>query len=74
MGPFFLSFSELKDESSFIEAIKSKVIMYLFEDAARHKRGAVFKNARARYSELCDIVSADIEELIGELFLESTDA
>ena len=73
MGPFFLSASELKDEESFVDAIKSKVIMYLFEDAARHKRGAVFKNARARYSELCDFMGADIDELIGELFLDSTE-
>lgn len=74
MGPFFLSASELKDEESFIEAIKSKVIMYLFEDAARHKRGAVFKNARARYSELCGFMGADIDELIDELFLEPTES
>ena len=64
----------MKDEESFIEAIKSKVIMYLFEDAARHKRGAVFKNARARYSELCGFMGADIDELIDELFLEPTES
>ena len=27
--------------------------MYLYEDAAKHKRGAVFKYSKLRYSQLC---------------------
>lgn len=54
MGPFFLSRKELKDEDSFKSAFKSKVLMYLYEDAAKHKRSHVFKkDGLRRYSDLC---------------------
>ena len=56
MGPFFLSASELKDEESFIEAIKSKVLMYLFEDAVKTKRTYLFDSNVVtvnRYSDIC---------------------
>ena len=53
MGAFFVSQNELKDESSFVSSFKSKVIMYLYEDAAKHKRTALFKDSQKRYFELC---------------------
>ncbi len=53
MGAFFVSLKELQDDASFVSAFKSKVIMYLYEDAARHKRMAVFREPQKRYSELC---------------------
>ena len=42
LGPFFLNSKELSDREYFISAVKSKVLMYLFEDAAKHKRSVVF--------------------------------
>lgn len=56
MGPFFLKKSELLDEDSFVAAVKNKVLMYLFEDAARHKRTAIFnaKREEMRYSTICE--------------------
>lgn len=58
MGPFFLSQKLLRDTTpersdKFIEIFKSKVIMYLFEDAARQKRSKLF-NGENRYSEICE--------------------
>ena len=53
MGPFFLSGDELSEQSEFLAAICNKVLMYLYEDAAKHKRGAVFKYSKLRYSQLC---------------------
>lgn len=57
MGPFFISLNTLNaGAKSFIEAFKSKVLMYLFEDAARHKRAEIFTpNSKGEllYSELC---------------------
>ena len=53
MGAFFVSQKELQDAVSFIASFKSKVIMYLYEDAAKHKRMAVFREPQKRYSELC---------------------
>ena len=38
MGPFFVSKSILENEDAFRETFKSKIIMYLFEDAAKQRR------------------------------------
>ena len=54
MGPFFLRPSVLDDDAAFAEAFKSKVLLYLFEDAAKMRRGKVFSDkAGATYSEIC---------------------
>lgn len=72
MGPFFLSQKVLKsdengyviDEEAFRTAFKSKVIMYLFEDAARQYRYKLFKsNVGKTYSSICkafDEIGMDI--------------
>ena len=59
MGPFFLKKSELQDPTSFKNAIQNKVLMYLFEDAAKHKRKNLFKepDKGMRYSAICKIFS-----------------
>lgn len=66
MGPFFLSGKALwtvseeddsiADAGRFKEAFKSKVIMYLYEDAARQYRHRLFSGCEeaARYSAVCD--------------------
>lgn len=41
LGPYFLSAADLQD-ARFEEALKSKVVMYLFEDAAKYCRSAIF--------------------------------
>ncbi|WP_069097458.1 hypothetical protein [Mesomycoplasma ovipneumoniae] len=60
LGPYFLSkdiiIPEQGDEinrEKFISAFKNKVIMYLFEDAAKQKRSELFKGDSARYSQIC---------------------
>lgn len=62
MGPFFMSPNELNcSAADFLAAFKNKVIMYLFEDAAKHKRDQVFR-AKAqgkRYSEVCALCGKD---------------
>ncbi|MBQ2380065.1 MAG: AAA family ATPase, partial [Akkermansia sp.] len=73
MGPFFLSGEELEHEADFIEAICNKVLMYLYEDAAKHKRSSLFKDANKRYSELCSLFKSkygeDIADAIEEILL-----
>ncbi|WP_317381744.1 AAA family ATPase [Megasphaera stantonii] len=63
LGPFFLSKKVIKadkmghiiDEEAFRKAFKSKVIMYLFEDAARQYRSRLFKSDICKmYSSICD--------------------
>lgn len=58
MGPFFLSKSLLETANSnekFIELFESKVLMYLFEDAAKMKVQSLFnlENKKYIYSEIC---------------------
>lgn len=62
LGPFFLSQKAIKadesgciiDEDAFRKAFKSKVIMYLFEDAARQYRSKLFKTDICKmYSSIC---------------------
>ncbi|AFI62268.1 LlaI.2 [Bifidobacterium animalis subsp. animalis IM386] len=44
LGRYFLNKTDLKDRRAFTEAFGSKVVMYLFEDAARYCRDAIFKD------------------------------
>ena len=53
IGPYFINEKTLKNNDAFIEAFKSKVIMYLFEDAAKQRRGKVFYQEGVKYSDLC---------------------
>ena len=61
MGPYFLSTKVIPlegeiDEKKFIDAFKSKVIMYLFEDAAKQKKHSLFNGCSdtTRYSSIRD--------------------
>lgn len=70
LGPFFLSEEKLKSveckndngkdtldvkiAEEFINAFKSKVLMYLFDDAAAGNINEIFKNNPKRYSTICD--------------------
>ena len=61
MGPFF-AFNEFMNEKipeeTFKDIFKNKIIMYLFEDAARAKRNNLFSGAKIKdyvtYSEICE--------------------
>lgn len=63
MGPFFLSSDIVGkeattiDQDRFLEAFKSKVLMYLFEDAAKQKRKELFNKELFKdvlqYSKIC---------------------
>ncbi len=54
MGPFFLIEEAFKDNNSFNEAFKNKVLMYLFDDVVKQKRRSFFKCENSnRYSSIC---------------------
>lgn len=53
LGPFFLKKGALEDDAAFDEAFKSKVLLYLYEDAAKMKRPKVFRHPDFTYSEIC---------------------
>ena len=64
LGTFFISLKDLGEGNDinsdvFKEVFKSKVLMYLFEDAARQRRDELFEGSKTenktiRYSDLCD--------------------
>ena len=58
MGPFFVSKTVMADPDSFVEVFKSKVIMYLFEDAAKQRRNILFdgcdEDTKTKYSSICE--------------------
>lgn len=68
LGPFFLSPTMLTDDA-FEDAFKSKVLLYLYEDAGRNKHRDLFWDERATYSEVC----AKFGEVGEEIFVGGLD-
>lgn len=56
LGPFFID-PDLADDDNFVEMFKSKVLLYLVEDAAKTKKEKVFGNGSISYS----VVSGDFD-------------
>ncbi len=82
MGPFFISKNVLKtvsetddtlvDPARFIEVFKSKVIMYLYEDAAKQYKHKLFSGCEdtTKYSAVCDSFDEIGIQIFGEDFVE----
>lgn len=55
LGPFFISPSRLRDTARFTQTFMDKVLLYLFEDAAKTKKSKVFSiEGNPTYSDICD--------------------
>lgn len=65
LGPYFISKSIVVpkdggteiDSKKFCDAFKNKVLMYLFDDAAKQKRASLFEGSakgQTRYSKICE--------------------
>lgn len=68
LGPFFLKLETVNGSNEqFLDAFKSKVLMYLFEDAARHCRSNIFNSAISplSYSNICNALDT---EGLGKVF------
>ena len=55
LGPYFVTKNYLENNEEFIKVFKNKIIMYLFDDAAKHKRSMIFSGCDTNniYSEIC---------------------
>ena len=82
LGPYFLSqrifdYGEdgrIRDPERFKDAFKSKVIMYLFEDAAKSVRQKLFNGCpNSRYSAICKAFDEIGIEIFGSDFVERYD-
>lgn len=86
LGPYFISsevmviskethsFDESKfDNDQFIDAFKNKVIMYLFEDAAKQRRTEIFKGCDevTRFSAVCEAFDRKGVEIFGREIADS---
>lgn len=81
MGPFFLSKKviasdengEIIDKEKFIKAFKSKVIMYLYEDAVKQGKHRFFDGCpdTGKYSSVCDAFKTMGLAIFGSTFKES---
>lgn len=69
LGPFFIAPETLKDLEAFVDAFKDKVLLYLYEDAAKMKRSLLFKGCKDRttitYSYICGEFDSRGEEIFG---------
>ena len=58
LGPFFLKKTDFDSYDKFKAVFSSKVLMYLFEDAARHRHSELFKGCGDKdcniFSRICD--------------------
>ena len=54
LGPFFIKPRILANDDTFRRVFKNKVLLYLYEDAAKTKHDRVFADGLKTYSELCD--------------------
>lgn len=77
LGPYFLSkdsiaihedSSYIKDNKQFIDAFKNKVIMYLYEDAAKQYKQKLFEGCDdcSKYSLVCEAFEEIGEAIFGE--------
>lgn len=86
LGPYFISsevmaidketqtFDETQfDNEQFIDAFKNKVIMYLFEDAAKQRRTEIFKGCDevTRFSAVCEAFDNKGVEIFGTEIADS---
>lgn len=70
LGPFFLRPSDLTSGENFSKIFKEKVLLYLFEDAAKLRRKSVFReDASSSYELLCE----RFDELGEKVFAGMTD-
>lgn len=78
MGPFFLSGKLLKSDEDgniintqkFIDVFKSKVLMYLYEDAIKQRKHDFFHNCdTSKYSSVCDAFDEHGVEIFGSNFM-----
>lgn len=66
LGPFFLSPEALSDEvnestekTRFVSAFEDKVLLYLYEDAGKMRRGDIFWSKEATFAAVCEKFEKD---------------
>ena len=68
LGPFFLKKTDFDSYDKFAAVFKSKVLMYLFEDAARHRRSELFKGCGEKDCNIFSRICAKFDKCGVEIF------
>ena len=63
LGPFFVDPDLIEDDEAFNDAFKSKVLLYLIEDAAKTKKANVFQMENATYSAVANAFDTEGEKI-----------
>ena len=63
LGPFFIDPDLIEDDEAFNDAFKSKVLLYLIEDAAKTKKANVFQMENATYSAVANAFDTEGEKI-----------
>ena len=69
LGPYFITRSILEsgDPDKIKNAIKNKVLMYLYEDAGKQHRRKIFKEGKwETYSKLCEAFDKNCEKIFND--------
>ena len=73
LGPYFLSkdIIDKSEDDEFVKAFKSKVIMYLYEDAGKQYKQKLFTGCSdySKYSKVCEEFDKKGEKIFGENIL-----
>lgn len=73
IGPFFIGKSILENDTAFKDVFKSKVLMYLFEDAAKQRRSSLFSGCEAHtFFSVCSDYDSKGEGIFGLQFSDET--
>lgn len=72
IGPFFLSDKEISSDSA-DEIFKSKLLMYLFEDVLKHRKGKLFKSELNTFSKVIDTYNISEEIFDFDVISSSSD-
>lgn len=64
LGPFFVNLNNIAtngiiDTDKFNKVFKNKILMYLYEDAAKQKRSSLFADNLNSYSQICDMFDSE---------------
>lgn len=74
IGPFFIAPTVLRDPAKFNDVFKSKVLLYLYEDAAKTKKSVLFKDGTATYSQMCDEYDkSGVEGIFNDVIIHYSD-
>lgn len=73
LGPFFVDARSHEEAGDFAEAFKNKVLLYIYEDAAKTKHKEVFSGESVTYAVVCANFERDAEKVFKGIDLSDSE-